>query len=418
MKKKSTTEDIINQMKLYFRSDFKRIDHALSVLGYARQIMEDISCNREIVEAACVLHDIGIHMAEKKYHSTAGHLQEKEGPPIAEKILKDLGYDREFIQEVCLIVGNHHSPGKVETANFQAVYEADWLVNLQDDFKHFSEEKKMSLIAKNFKTGRGKKLAKETVANAALSEEECIRYSRNIQLEEVGPAGQLKLKKARVLVIGVGGLGSPCALYLAAAGIGTLGLADPDSVELSNLQRQVLHFTKDITKSKVFSAGQKLSALNPATRIIEHKTRIDKSNISGIVTEYDFIIDCTDNFASKFIINDGCIKAGKPFSHGGILKYEGQSMTVIPGKTACYRCLFTEEPSGDLAVKYSRAGLLGPVPGIIGTIQAMETIKYILEFKDLLTDSILTFNGLKMIFRRVVVKKKDNCPACGKEKTE
>src|ERR1035441_8298998 len=180
-----------------------------------------------------------------------------------------------------------------------------------------------------------------------FSEEYLERYSRHIILEEVGIKGQMKISKSRVLIIGAGGLGSPIALYLAAAGVGTIGIADADVVELSNLQRQIAHQTKDIGVAKVLSARDKMEAMNPDVRVNTYHTWINSDNILDIIDGYDFVIDGTDNFAAKFLINDACVLAGKPYSHGGILQFDGQTMTVRPGESACYRCIFPTPPPKD-----------------------------------------------------------------------
>lgn len=240
------------------------------------------------------------------------------------------------------------------------------------------------------------------------------RYARHIILENVGETGQERLLAAKVMVIGAGGLGSPIALYLAAAGVGTIGIADSDRVELSNLQRQIAHHTADLGRPKVVSAQEKMTAMNPDVTVIPFETRVEASNIGGIITDFDFVIDATDNFAAKFLINDACVTAGKPFSHGGILRFDGQTMTVLPGTSPCYRCIFPEPPESDeVATACSRAGVMGVLPGVIGTIQATEAIKYLLGIGDLLTGRLLTYSALSLKFREVHIKKKSTCPACG-----
>jgi len=250
-----------------------------------------------------------------------------------------------------------------------------------------------------------------------LTEEQIERYSRHIILKEVGGKGQQKLLDGRVLIIGAGGLGAPIALYLAAAGVGTIGIADADDVDLSNLQRQVIHFTSDIGKPKVESAKEKMLAINPGISVITYKEWISAANISRIIADYDFIIDGTDNFAAKFLINDACVLAGKPYSHGGILAFDGQTITVKPGESACYRCIFPEPPPKDAIPTCSQAGVIGVLPGVIGTIQATEAIKYLLSKGDLITDRLLTYNALRMKFREVPLKRKNNCPVCGDNPT-
>jgi len=250
-----------------------------------------------------------------------------------------------------------------------------------------------------------------------LTDERLERYSRNILLDDVGIAGQEKLWNARVLIIGVGGLGAPVALYLAAAGVGTLGLADADAVDLSNLQRQVIHFTPDIGRPKVVSAREKIVALNPDVDVRVHQTFVDADNISPIIADYDFIVDGTDGFAAKFLINDACVMAGKPFSHGGISRFRGQTMTVLPGESACFRCVFRAPPSPDTVSTCRQAGVLGSVAGMLGTIQATEVLKHVVGAGKPLTDTLLTFEALEMDFRRVKVRRDARCPVCGAHPT-
>lgn len=250
-----------------------------------------------------------------------------------------------------------------------------------------------------------------------LTDEQVERYSRHIMLKEVGGKGQEKLLRGRVLVIGVGGLGSPIALYLAAAGVGTIGIADADSVDLSNLQRQIAHHTGDVGMPKVESAKAKMAAMNPDVTVNTYQTWVCAANIAEIMHDYDFVVDATDNFAAKFLINDACVLAGKPYSHGGILRFDGQTMTVKPGESACYRCVFPEPPPGDAIPACSRAGVIGVLPGVIGTIQATEAIKFLLGQGDLLTGRLLTYNALRMKFREVQIRKNCTCPICGENPT-
>lgn len=250
-----------------------------------------------------------------------------------------------------------------------------------------------------------------------FSEEQIERYSRHIILKEVGGKGQKKLLDGKVMVIGAGGLGAPIALYLAAAGIGTIGIADADVVDLSNLQRQVIHFTADVGKPKVESAREKMEAMNPDVTVRTYQEWISAANIAQIIADYDFVIDGTDNFAAKFLINDACVMAGKPYSHGGILQFDGQTMTVKPGESPCYRCIFPAPPPKDAIPTCSQAGVIGVLPGVLGTIQATEAIKYLLGQGDLLTGRLLTYNALRMRFREVPVKKSAKCPVCGENPT-
>ncbi|MDR3631779.1 MAG: HesA/MoeB/ThiF family protein [Desulfocapsaceae bacterium] len=246
-----------------------------------------------------------------------------------------------------------------------------------------------------------------------FSKEQLERYSRQILLKDIGVNGQERLRSARILLVGVGGLGSPVSLYLAAAGVGTLGLIDGDTVDLSNLQRQVVHYTKDIGKAKVDSAKEKLLALNPEVNLRIYYRRLQAGDIAEIIGAYDFIIDGTDDFPTKFLINDACISAGIPFSHGGILQYDGQTMTVLPGKSTCYRCVFRHPPPYDIANTCSKAGILGAVAGMLGTIQAAEALKFVTGVGTLLTDTLLTFNALTMDFRKISLKRRPDCAACG-----
>ncbi len=250
-----------------------------------------------------------------------------------------------------------------------------------------------------------------------LTESQIERYSRHIILKEVGGKGQQKLLDGKVLIIGAGGLGAPVALYLAAAGVGTIGLADADDVDLSNLQRQVIHFTADIGKPKVESARDKIEAINPDVTVITYKEWVTAANIAGIIADYDFVIDGTDNFAAKFLINDACVLAGKPYSHGGILQFVGQTITILPGQSPCYRCLFPQPPPKDAIPTCSQAGVIGVLPGVIGSIQATEAIKFLLGKGKLLAGRILMYDALDMKFRDVEIKRNANCPICGEHPT-
>ena len=250
-----------------------------------------------------------------------------------------------------------------------------------------------------------------------LTESQIERYSRHIILKEVGGKGQQKLLDGKVLIIGAGGLGAPAALYLAAAGVGTIGIADADDVDLSNLQRQVIHFTSDIGKPKVESAREKMEAINPDVKVITYQEWVAAANINSIIADYDFIIDGTDNFAAKFLINDACVLAGKPYSHGGILQFVGQTITVLPGQSPCYRCLFPAPPPKDAIPTCSQAGVIGVLPGVIGSVQATEAIKFLLGKGELLAGRILMYDALGMKFRDVEIKRNSNCPVCGEHPT-
>ncbi len=239
------------------------------------------------------------------------------------------------------------------------------------------------------------------------------RYSRHIILKDVGIEGQEKIANAKILVIGAGGLGSPALLYLAAAGIGRLGIADGDTLDLSNLQRQVIHFTGDVDKLKVLSAKEKIEQLNPDVEVRVYQEMLTASNITDIIKEYDFVIDGTDNFPTKFLINDACVLAGVPYSHGGILRFDGQTFTIRPHESACYRCIFLEPPPQNAVPTCSQAGVIGVIAGILGTLQANEAIKYVLNKGDLLTDRLLIFDALNTKFREVKINKNPNCGICG-----
>lgn len=249
-----------------------------------------------------------------------------------------------------------------------------------------------------------------------LTEEQIQRYSRHILLKDVGYEGQLKFAQGKVLIIGAGGLGAPAALYLAAAGIGTLGIIDADVVDITNLQRQVIHHTPDIGIPKVTSAAQKIAEINPDVTVRTYHEWFSPDNAFDIIQEYDFIIDGTDNFPVKFLINDACVMAGKAFSHGGILRFDGQTFTHVPG-SACYRCIFPTPPPKNLVPTCSQAGVLGSIAGMLGTIQATEALKYIAGIGDLLTNRLLIFNALNMQFRTVAVKKNNSCAVCGSSPT-
>ncbi|MCD7937253.1 MAG: HesA/MoeB/ThiF family protein, partial [Tannerellaceae bacterium] len=225
-----------------------------------------------------------------------------------------------------------------------------------------------------------------------FTEEQIERYSRHILLQDVGVEGQEKILKAKVLIIGAGGLGAPIALYLAAAGVGTIGIVDGDVVDLSNLQCQVIHFTPDVGRPKVESAAEKIKQINPDVHVVTYPEFFVASNALDMIRDYDFVIDGTDNFPVKFLINDACVLAGKPFSHGGILRFEGQTLTYVPG-SACYRCLFNAPPPPNAVPTCSQAGVLGAIAGMLGTIQAAEALKYITGVGELLTDRLLTFNA-------------------------
>ena len=244
----------------------------------------------------------------------------------------------------------------------------------------------------------------------SLTESQLERYTRNIRLEAIGRAGQEKLLASSVLIVGVGGLGSPAALYLSAAGVGTIGLLDGDAVDLSNLQRQIAHGTADVgTRKSSRPAGDCRD--QPGRDRADLRPVGDRRSLAEIVEGYDFAIDAVDNPATKFLINDACCARRVPFCHAGILEFEGQLMTVLPGKTACCRCVFGEPPSVG-PTHASARGVLGVVPGVIGTLEATEAIKTLLGLGDLLTDCLLTYDALTMRFRKVPVPRNPHCRAC------
>lgn len=246
-----------------------------------------------------------------------------------------------------------------------------------------------------------------------LTEAQIERYSRQLLLPEVGGKGQAKLLDGRVLLVGVGGLGCPAGMYLAAAGIGTLGLVDADTVDLSNLQRQIAHATTDLGRSKVVSAAESFRAINPGLHVDLYPERLNEDNALKIIGQYDFVIDGTDSFSSKFLVADACHFAGRPYSHAGILRFDGQTMTVMPGITTCYRCVFHAPPPDGAVPSCSQAGVLGVVAGVMGVIQATEAIKYLLDKGELLVDRLLVYDALRTTFRNVPVKRNPECPLCG-----
>lgn len=250
-----------------------------------------------------------------------------------------------------------------------------------------------------------------------LTERQIERYSRQIILEKIGGVGQEKLLASKVLIVGAGGLGSPAALYLAAAGVGTIGIVDSDKVDLTNLQRQIIHYTNDIGLEKVKSANNKLRALNPDVTVRTYQTRLAAENIAGIIRDYDFVIDGSDNFPAKFLVNDACFFEKIAFSHAGILRFDGQLITVLPDKSTCYRCIFHSPPPVGAVPSCSQAGVFGVLAGVIGSLQATEAIKYLLGIGELLTNTLLTYNVLTMEFRKVKLNRNPNCPLCSKNPT-
>ncbi|MBI5505851.1 MAG: molybdopterin-synthase adenylyltransferase MoeB [Deltaproteobacteria bacterium] len=255
------------------------------------------------------------------------------------------------------------------------------------------------------------------VQDRQFTQEQLSRYSRHFLLSEVGEAGQARLLDAKVLCLGAGGLGSPVALYLAAAGVGTLGIVDNDVVDISNLQRQILHTNDRVGMLKTESAAMTLKALNPDVRVVEHRTRLDSSNILEIIKDYDIIVDGCDNFPTRYLVNDACVMTGKTNVHGSIFQFEGQVTVFQPGAGPCYRCLFPEPPPPGMAPSCAEAGVLGVLPGLVGSIQALETIKLILGIGDPLVGRLAHVETLGMEVRILRLRRDSRCPMCGDEPT-
>ena len=251
----------------------------------------------------------------------------------------------------------------------------------------------------------------------SLSHAEVLRYSRHLLLPEVGIAGQRKLKAARVLTIGAGGLGSPLSLYLAAAGVGTIGIVDFDVVDLTNLQRQIVHGTSTLGRPKLESAEARLTDVNPNVRIEKHETRLTSENALGIIREYDIVVDGTDNFPTRYLVNDACVLLGKPNVYGSIFRFEGQASLFYAPEGPCYRCIYSEPPPPGLVPSCAEGGVLGVLPGIIGSIQALETIKWIIGAGNSLLGRLLLFDALKLRFRELQLRKDPSCPICGDNPT-
>jgi molybdopterin/thiamine biosynthesis adenylyltransferase len=251
----------------------------------------------------------------------------------------------------------------------------------------------------------------------SLGEEQIERYSRQIILPEIGGKGQERLLASKVLLVGAGGLGSPAGLYLAAAGVGEIGVIDADAVDRTNLQRQIFHATPDLGRPKVDSASERMRTINPGVFVRGYEERLTADNALHILEQYDFVIDGTDSFASKFLVADACHFARKAYSHAGILRFEGQTMTVIPGETSCYRCVFEAPPPPGVVPSCAQAGVLGVVAGVVGTIQATEAIKHLLGIGELLTGRLLVYDALEMKFRMVSVGRNRECPLCGQNPT-
>lgn len=252
----------------------------------------------------------------------------------------------------------------------------------------------------------------------AFTDDQLERYSRHLILKEIGVRGQKKLLAARVLVIGAGGLGSPAAMYLAAAGVGTIGIIDDDVVDLSNLQRQIIHGTGNVGMPKVESAAETVTSINPDVTVKPYHIRVSAGNIAELIAGYDVIVDAADNFSTKFLINDACVLAGKPYIYGGALRLEGQLMTYVPGRGPCYRCIFRDMPAAGEVPSCKEAGVLGAVVGVIGSMQAVEAVKLILGVGKPLTARLMTFDALAMTCRAVPLPEREpDCPVCGEHPT-
>jgi len=250
-----------------------------------------------------------------------------------------------------------------------------------------------------------------------LTQAETLRYNRHLIMPEVGLEGQRKLKAAKVLLVGAGGLGSPSALYLAAAGVGTLGLVDFDVVDETNLQRQVLYGTKDVGRPKLEAAAERITDVNPNVRVVQHPQRLTSENALDILAEYDVIVDGTDNFPTRYLVNDACVLLGKPNVYGSIFRFEGQVSVFATRGGPCYRCLFREPPPPGLVPSCAEGGVLGVLPGIIGSLQALETIKLIIGQGKTLAGRLLLFDALTMRWRELTVRRNPACPVCGDEPT-
>ena len=244
-----------------------------------------------------------------------------------------------------------------------------------------------------------------------------MRYSRHIILPEVGGKGQAKIAGAKVFIVGAGGLGCPVGYYLTAAGVGTIALIDNDTVEMSNLQRQIAHSVKTIGMPKVESAKLTFEALNPDVKIVPIQKRMTKADIIELIRDYDIVVDGSDNFPTRYLVNDACFMAGKPLVSGAILRFEGQVTTILPGEGPCYRCLFEEPPPPGLVPSCQEAGVLGVLPGVIGGLQATEVLKLILGKGEVLRGELLIYNALKTTFRKVKIPKNPSCALCGENPT-
>ena len=286
---------------------------------------------------------------------------------------------------------------------------------------------------------RDNNLTQKQRNRCALTENQRERYARQMRLSPIGEEGQERLLKARVLLVGTGGLGSPATFYLAAAGAGTLGLIDPDVVDLSNLQRQIIHTTPDLGRPKVESAREKIQALNPDVRVVEYRDRLSSANALEIIRDYDVVVDGTDNFPTRYLVNDACVMTGRTCIHGSIFRFDGQISVFKPRQGPCYRCIYPEPPPPGMVPSCAEAGVLGVLPGFVGSVMALEAIKVILErgaageglqkpvgpglpepagrASDTLAGRLLLYNSLDMDFCEVKVRRDPNCPVCGDQPT-
>jgi adenylyltransferase/sulfurtransferase len=260
-------------------------------------------------------------------------------------------------------------------------------------------------------------MATTTVPTAQLSKDEVLRYSRHLIMPEVGMEGQLKLKQAKVLCIGAGGLGSPLALYLAAAGVGKLGIVDFDVVDFTNLQRQIIHDTNDVGRPKLASARETIHDINPFVEVVGYETRLSSENALDIFKDYDIVADGTDNFPTRYLVNDACVLLGKPNVYGSIFRFEGQASVFYAKEGPCYRCLYPEPPPPGLVPSCAEGGVLGVLPGIVGCMQALETIKLITGVGDSLIGRLILFDALRMKFRELRLRKNPDCVICGPNPT-
>lgn len=299
--------------------------------------------------------------------------------------------------------------------NFVNVYVGDEDIRELDGLDTELKDGSEILIVPSIAGGSSAAQTEKDLPN--LSKDEYARYSRHLILPEVGLEGQKKLKAARVLMIGTGGLGSPLGLYLSAAGIGTLGLVDFDVVDESNLQRQIIHGTKDVGRPKIKSAEDRLKDINPNINIEAHETRLTSENALELFEDFDVVVDGTDNFQTRYLVNDACVLTGKPNVYGSIFRFEGQASVFWAEKGACYRCLYPEPPPPGLVPSCAEGGVLGVLPGIVGTIQANEVIKVILGAEGILLNRLLLFDAWKMRFRELKLKKNPLCPLCGENPT-